>query len=81
MKKWTIYKDKNGARRLRTAKYYVIEDKLYCHVLSASYLKCLGSDNADYVVKEIHHGIYDNHSIVKSIIYKALRVGYYHPTM
>ena len=45
------------------------------------YLRCLRPDEADYVLREIHEGVYGNHSGKMSLAQKALRQGYYRPTM
>ncbi|XP_024028291.1 uncharacterized protein LOC112093653 [Morus notabilis] len=44
-------------------------------------LRCLNKDEANYVMREIHEGICGNHSGGRSLSYKALRQGYYWPTM
>ncbi|XP_024046513.1 uncharacterized protein LOC112100880 [Citrus clementina] len=41
------------------------------------YLKCLESDKAEYVMREIYEGICGNHYGAQSLAQKALRQGYY----
>lgn len=36
---------------------------------------------ANYILQEIHEGIYGNHLGSRSLVYKALRQGYYWLTM
>uniref|UniRef100_A0A2N9J155 Uncharacterized protein n=1 Tax=Fagus sylvatica TaxID=28930 RepID=A0A2N9J155_FAGSY len=36
---------------------------------------------AEYVMKEVHEGIYGNHSGARSLVHKPVRAGYYWPTM
>ena len=45
------------------------------------YLRCLRPDEAEYVMREIHEGVCDSHSRKRSLAQKALRQGYYWPTM
>ena len=37
--------------------------------------------DADYVLREVHEGIYENHLGGKSLAYKVLRQGFYWPAM
>ena len=54
---------KDVARKLKVqASWFVlIKDILYKRGFSRSYLRCLGPDEADYIMREIHEGIYGNH--------------------
>lgn len=45
------------------------------------YLKCLGRKEAEYVLKEVHEGICDNHLGASTIAHKLIQVGYYWPIM
>ena len=62
--------------RIRVAKYILIDDILYKKSFSLLYLQCLGLDEAQYTLREIHEGICG-----RSLSYKALRQRYYWPTM
>jgi hypothetical protein len=44
-------------------------------------LKCLPNEDADYVLREVHHGVCGNHSGAKALANKVVRAGYYWPTM
>ena len=44
-------------------------------------LKCVEEEDADYILREIHEGVCGNHSGGRTLAYKALRQGYYWPTM
>ena len=44
-------------------------------------LKCVRLDEADYILRKIHEGIYENHLGARTLARKALRQGYYWPTM
>lgn len=63
------------------ARYVIINDNLYRRSHSGPYLRCLDSDQALYVMKEIHEGDCGNHSGPRSLIHKMLRQGFYWPTM
>lgn len=56
--------DKQEARKLwiRSARYVIINDNLYRRSHSGPYLRCLDSDQALYIIKEIHEGYCGNHS-------------------
>ena len=45
------------------------------------YLKCVDADEAKYILEEIHGGIYGNHAGPRSLVSKAIRTGYFWPTM
>ena len=54
---------KDVARKLKVqASWFVlIKDILYKRGFSRSYLRCLGPEEADYIMREVHEGIYGNH--------------------
>ena len=41
----------------------------------------MGTEEADYVIREVHEGICGNHSGSRSLVHKLVRAGYYWPTM
>ena len=45
------------------------------------YLKCLALDEATYVLREIHEGVYGNHPGPRSLVGKTIRAGYFWLTM
>ena len=59
----------------------MIKDVLYKRGFSRPYLRCLGNEEADYVMREVHEWICGNHSGSRSLVHKLVRVGYYWPTM
>ena len=59
----------------------LIKDILYRRGFFRSYLRCLSSKEADYVMREVHEGICGNHSGSRSLVHKLVRAGYYWPTM
>ncbi|GKG28097.1 hypothetical protein Tco_0406424, partial [Tanacetum coccineum] len=44
-------------------------------------LRCVGPSQANYVLREIHEGSCSMHAGTRSVVAKALRIGYYWPTM
>ena len=54
---------------------------MYKRGFSRPYLRCLGNEEADYVMREVHEGICENHSGSRSLVHKLVRVEYYWPTM
>ena len=75
--------EKEAARKIgvRVARFVLIKDVLYKKVFSCPYLRCLGNEEADYVIREVHEGICGNHSGSRSLVHKLVRVVYYWPTM
>ena len=74
---------KDAARKLkvRASRFVLIKEFLYKRGFSRSYLRCLGPEEADYILREVHEGICGNHSGAQSLINKLIQVGYYWPTM
>ncbi|KAJ4713136.1 Retrovirus-related Pol polyprotein from transposon 17.6 [Melia azedarach] len=83
LEKGRLPEDQEAARKLKycAARYCIIEGVLYRRSFTMPYLRCLHPDEADYVLREIHKGACGNHSGGRSLAYKALRQGYYWPTM
>ncbi|GFY91128.1 hypothetical protein Acr_07g0013240 [Actinidia rufa] len=79
----TLPKDKLQARRLqyRSARFCIFKGRLYKRSFSGPLLKCLRSEEAEYVLKEIHEGICGNHSEARSLARKTVRQGYFWPTI
>ena len=75
--------EKEAARKLkfRAARFILRKDVLYKRGFSRPYLRCLGNEEADYVMREVYKGICENHSGLRSLVHKPVRVGYYWPTM
>ena len=74
---------KEAARKLKAqaARFVMMKDVLYERGFSCPYLRCLGTEEADYAMREIHEGICGNHSGARSLVHKLIRAGYYWPTM
>ncbi|XP_073138428.1 uncharacterized protein [Henckelia pumila] len=67
--------------RVRAARFTIIDGELYKRGFSSPYLKCLMSAKGNYVLREIHEGICGNHLAGRALAGKALRQGYFWPTM
>ena len=65
---------KEAARKLKVqaSRYVIIKDVLYKRGFSRTYLRCLNHEEADYVMREIHEGIYGNHSGTWSLMHKII---------
>ena len=75
--------EKEAARKLKVqaARFVLIKDVLYKRGFSRPYLRCLGNEEVDYVMREVHEGICGNHSGARSLVHKLVRAGYYWLTM
>ncbi|KAH9768928.1 Ribonuclease H [Citrus sinensis] len=75
--------DKRQARKLkcRAARYTLLDGVLYRRGFTLPLLRCLDNEEANYVLREIHEGICGNHSGARALAFKALRQGYFWPTM
>ena len=83
LKEGWLPKDKMEARKIqiRAARFVVIDDMLYRRGYSLPYLRCASSEEANYVLREIHKGICGNHTGARSLARKVLRARYYKPTL
>ena len=67
--------------KVQATRFVLIKDVLYKRGFSYPYLRCLGPEEADYVMREVHEGICGNHSGLWSLVHKLIRARYYWPTM
>ena len=65
---------KEAARKLKVqaVTFVLIKDVLYKKGFSLPYLRCLGTEEADYVMREVHEGICGNHSGSRSLVHKLV---------
>ncbi|GJR74534.1 reverse transcriptase domain-containing protein [Tanacetum coccineum] len=61
--------------------YELLEGILYRRSFLKTWLRCVGPLQADYVIQEIHEGSCDMYAGPRSVVAKAMRSGYYWPTM
>ncbi|XP_050241260.1 uncharacterized protein LOC126690175 [Quercus robur] len=82
LKNGVLLDRKEAIRKLKVqaARFVLIKDDLYKRGFSRPYLRCLGLEEADCVMKEVHEGICGNHSGSRSLVHKLIRVGYYWST-
>ena len=83
LKDGRLLEDKDEARklRIRAAKYVLLDKVLYKRGFSQLYLRCLASDESNYVLREIHEGTCGNHSGVRALVHKVVSSDYYWPTI
>ena len=63
--KTRVLPDEKGATRklkVQASQFVLMKDALYKRGFSQSYLRCLGQEEANYVMREVHKGICGNHS-------------------
>ena len=65
----------------RSARFTVHRGSLYKRGFFTPILKCIAGEDADYVLREVHEGECGNHIGARALAGKALRQGYYWPTM
>nr|GEU70962.1 reverse transcriptase domain-containing protein [Tanacetum cinerariifolium] len=75
--------DNKEARKLRlkARQYELMEGILYRRSFLTPWLRCVRPLQADYVMREIHEGSCSIHAGPRSVVAKAIRLGYYWPTM
>ncbi|GKE88678.1 reverse transcriptase domain-containing protein, partial [Tanacetum coccineum] len=74
-------KRKARAIRRKTGRYVVTNRILYKISFLGPWLRCVGLLQANYILREIHEGSCNMHAGPRSVVAKALRSGYYWPTM
>ena len=58
--------------RKRAVRYMILNDTLYERGFSMPYLKCVDEEEAKYILKEIHEGIYEDYVGPKSLVSKVI---------
>ncbi|XP_030923207.1 uncharacterized protein LOC115950096 [Quercus lobata] len=83
LKNGVLPDEKEATRKLKVqaARFVLMKDVLYKRGFSHPFLRCLGTEEADYAMREIHEGICGNHSEARSLVHKLIRAGYYWPTL
>ena len=59
--------------RARSARFTLHRGTLYKRGFSTPILKCVGKEDADYILREVHEGIYGNHIGARTLAGKILR--------
>nr|GEU72750.1 reverse transcriptase domain-containing protein [Tanacetum cinerariifolium] len=75
--------DKKEARKLclKARQYKLMEGVLYRRSFLTPWLRCVRMLQAEYVMREIYEGSCSMHAGPRSVVAKAIRLGYYWPTM
>ncbi|GJY90575.1 reverse transcriptase domain-containing protein [Tanacetum coccineum] len=83
LKDETLSADVKKARAVRrkSQRFTVINRTLYRKSFLGPWLRCVGPLQANYVFREIREGSCSMHAGTLSVMAKALRIGYYWPTM
>ncbi|XP_017239647.2 uncharacterized protein LOC108212431 [Daucus carota subsp. sativus] len=83
LEKGELPEDKGKAQRLKAkaAKFFIEEGSLFRRTYSSPILKCVGPEEAEYCLREVHEGICGDHMSAKALAYKIIRQGYYWPTI
>ena len=70
-----LLEDKYKARllKLKAIKYILYDGRLYKRGFSIPLLKYVDLEEGNYILREIHEGVYDNHTGGQSFAHKALR--------
>ncbi|GKA42281.1 reverse transcriptase domain-containing protein [Tanacetum coccineum] len=72
---------KARAVRRKSWRFSIINGTLYKKYFLGPWLRCVGPLQANYVLREIHEGSCSMYTGTRTIMAKALRFGYYRPTM
>ncbi|GJW00451.1 reverse transcriptase domain-containing protein [Tanacetum coccineum] len=67
--------------RIKARQYELLEGVLYKRSFLKPWLRYVGPLQAKYVIREIHEGSCSMHAGPWSVVAKAMRLGYYWPTM
>nr|GEW35776.1 putative reverse transcriptase domain-containing protein [Tanacetum cinerariifolium] len=83
LKEGTLPGDRKKASKLhiKARQYELLEGVLYRRSFLKPWLRCVGPFQADYVIRETHEGSCSMHAGPRSVVAKAIRLGYYWPTM
>ncbi|GJU02719.1 reverse transcriptase domain-containing protein [Tanacetum coccineum] len=79
----TLPAERKKARAIKrkSQRFAIINGTLYKKSFLGPWLRCVGPSQANYVLREIHEGSCSMHAGTRSVVAKALRTGYYWPTM
>ena len=67
--------------QIQSARFSLVDGQLYKRSLGRLYLKCLTTEQGQYVLAELHEGICRNHPGGRTLAHRAHTQGYYWPTM
>ncbi|GJX58194.1 reverse transcriptase domain-containing protein [Tanacetum coccineum] len=78
---WPEDQNKARALRMKIGQYVMEKGVMFKKSYLMPMLQCVGSLQANYVIREIHIGTCSMHLKARSVVAKAIRQGYYWPTM
>nr|GEW57600.1 reverse transcriptase domain-containing protein [Tanacetum cinerariifolium] len=83
LKEGTLPSDRKEARKIyiKAQEYELLEGVLYRRSFLTPWLRCVRPLQAEYVIREIHEGSCSMHAGPRSVVAKAIRLGYYWPTI
>ena len=67
--------------KVRSSRFTILNDELYKRGFSQPYLKCLDTEDAEYVLREIHEWVCGNNSGPRSLVGQVVHVRYFWLTM
>jgi ribonuclease HI len=67
--------------RMRAGRFTMVNGLLYERGFTLPLLKCISTEEGNYVLREIHEGICGSHSGARVLAHKAIRAGFYWPNM
>jgi len=67
--------------RMKSSQFTLIGPELYKRGYTHPLLKCVTSEQAKYIMEELHQGICGLHTGARSTLTRILKAGYYWPTM
>ena len=67
--------------RTRSARFTNHKGSFYKRGFFTPILKCIEGKDTEYVLREVHEGVYGNHIGARALVGKVLRQGYYWPTI
>ena len=74
-------RDKAHKIQIHSVRFSLVNGQLFKRSLDGSYLKCLTTEQGQYVLAELHEGICGNHPGSRTLAHRAYTQGYYWPTM
>ena len=79
----TLPSDPKEASKLRARleRFTVHRGTRYKRGFSTPILKCVGKEDVNYILREVHEGVCSNHIGARTLAGKTLRQGYYWPTI
>jgi hypothetical protein len=67
--------------KMKAGRFTILNGFLYRRGFTLPLLKCISTEEGNYVLREIHEGICGSHSGARVLAHKAVRTGFYWPNM